>query len=150
MNIDYKVGEVELSYKSTVKHSERMKVRCSKDAYKVLKATYRDGTMEHKEYFKILLLNKGRDVLGYTQISEGGISSTIVDVRVILQIAILCNASSIILAHNHPSGNLKPSKEDEELTTQTIKAAKLMNIQVSDHIILSEEEYYSFSDEGLL
>ena len=106
--------------------------------------------MEHKEYFKILLLNKGRDVLGYTQISEGGISSTIVDVRVILQIAILCNASSIILAHNHPSGNLKPSKEDEELTTQTIKAAKLMNIQVSDHIILSEEEYYSFSDEGLL
>ena len=149
MNIDYKVGEVELSYKSTIKHSERMKVRCSKDAYKVLKATYRDGTMEHKEYFKILLLNKGRDVLGYTQISEGGISSTIVDVRVILQIAILCNASSI-LAHNHPSGNLKPSKEDEELTTQTIKAAKLMNIQVSDHIILSEEEYYSFSDEGLL
>ena len=150
MNIDYKVGEVELSYKSTIKHSERMKVTCSKDAYKVLKATYRDGTMEHKEYFKILLLNKGRDVLGYTQISEGGISSTIVDVRVILQIAILCNASSIILAHNHPRGNLKPSKEDEELTTQTIKAAKLMNIQVSDHIILSEEEYYSFSDEGLL
>ena len=150
MNIDYKVGEVELSYKSNIKHSERMKVTCSKDAYKVLKATYRDGTMEHKEYFKILLLNKGRDVLGYTQISEGGISSTIVDVRVILQIAILCNASSIILAHNHPSGNLKPSNEDKELTTQTIKAAKLMNIQVSDHIILSEEEYYSFSDEGQL
>ena len=150
MNMEYSIGEVELSYKTKVKPSERMKVTCSKDAYKVLKATYRNGTIEHKEYFKILLLNKGRDVLGYTQISEGGISSTIVDVRVILQIAILCNASSIILAHNHPSGNLKPSKEDEELTTQTIKAAKLMNIQVSDHIILSEEEYYSFSDEGLL
>ena len=148
--MEYSIGEVELSYKTKVKPSERMKVTCSKDAYKVLKATYRNGTIEHKEYFKILLLNKGRDVLGYTQISEGGISSTIVDVRVILQIAILCNASSIILAHNHPSGNLKPSKEDEELTTQTIKAAKLMNIQVSDHIILSEEEYYSFSDEGLL
>lgn len=150
MNMEYNIGEVELSYKTKVKPSERMKVTCSKDAYKMLKSTYRNGTIEHKEYFKILLLNRGRDVLGYTQISEGGISSAIVDVRVILQIAILCNASSIILAHNHPSGNLKPSKEDEELTTQTIKAAKLMNIQVSDHIILSEEEYYSFSDEGLL
>lgn len=148
--MDYKVGEVELSYKSTNKHSERMKVTCSKDAYKVLRTTYREGTIEHKEYFKILLLNRGREVLGYTQVSEGGISSTIVDVRVILQIAILCNASSIILAHNHPSGNLKPSREDKELTTQTVQAAKLMSIQVADHIILSDEEYYSFSDEGLL
>lgn len=150
MNMDYKIGEVEVLYKTKVKHSERMKVVCSKDAYELLKSTYREGTIEHKEYFKILLLNRSRDVLGYTSISEGGISETIVDVRIILQMAILCNSTCIILAHNHPSGNLKPSTEDLKLTERIVAAAKLLNVQITDHIILSEDGYYSFTDEGLI
>ena len=150
MKMDYNVSEIEIVYRTKIKCSDRMKIVCSKDAYNLLKSTYRSGTIEHKEHFKILLLNRANKVIGYTSISEGGINYTVVVVRIILQMAILCNASSIILAHNHPSGNLKPSSDDIKLTENIINAAKLMNMQVSDHIILSEEDYYSFADEGMI
>ena len=99
---------------------------------------------------KVLFLNQANQVLGYTQISEGGITETSVDVRMILQAALLTNSVSLILAHNHPSGNLKPSTLDIELTRCIKEAAKLMRINVLDHIIMTSESYYSFSDEGTL
>lgn len=148
MEMDYNVSEMSINYKTKVKATDRTKIVTSKDAYELLKSTYQDGTIEHKEFFKILLLDNSHKVLGYNVVSEGGISETCVDVRIILQMAILCNASCIILAHNHPSGNLKPSQLDKSLTDSIIKAAKLLRIQVSDHIILSEDGYYSFGDEG--
>ena len=89
-------------------------------------------------------------MLGYTLISEGGLTETPVDVRIILQAALLTNSVALILAHNHPSGNLKPSQLDIGLTQQIKEAAKLIKIAVVDHIILTREGYYSFSDEGLL
>ena len=148
MNIDYKVGEVELIYKSTSK--SRNKIYGSEDAYKYLLLTYKKGTICYKEYFKVLFLNQANQFLGYTLISEGGITETSVDVRVILQAALLTNSVAIILAHNNPSGNLKPSRQDMELTKQVKDAARLMRITVTDHLILTDAGYYSISDEGQL
>lgn len=148
MDIDYKVGEVELTYKSTTK--KRNKIHCSKDAYKVLLPTYKEGTICYKEYFKVLFLNQANQVLGYTLIAEGGLTTTDADVRVILQAALLTNSVTLILAHNQPSGNLKPSQEDMKLTKQVKDAAQLMRIRILDHLILTDVGYYSFADEGEL
>ena len=145
---DYTVGEVELSYKPKFKNI--YKVISSEDAYKYLLPTYREGTICYKEYFKVLFLNQANQVLGYTLISEGGITETSVDVRVILQAALLTNSVALVLAHNHPSGNLKPSRQDMEITKQVKNAAQLMRITVLDHLILTDAGYYSFSDEGEL
>lgn len=148
MNIDYTVGEVELTYKSTSR--SRSKIYSSEDAYKILLPTYKEGTICYKEYFKVLLLSQSNQVLGYTLISEGGITETCADVRVILQAALLTNSVALVLAHNHPSGNLKPSRQDMEITKQVKEAAKLMRISVIDHLILTDAGYYSFADEGEL
>ena len=148
MNIDYTVGEVELTYKSTSR--SRSKIYSSEDAYKILLPTYKEGTICYKEYFKVLLLSQSNQVLGYTLISEGGITETCADVRVILQAALLTNSVALVLAHNHPSGNLKPIRQDMEITKQVKEAAKLMRISVIDHLILTDAGYYSFADEGLL
>ena len=148
MDIDYTVGEVELSYKPKFKSLHQ--ITCSEDAYKYLLPTYKEGTICYKEYFKVLFLNQSNQVLGYTLISEGGITETSVDVRVILQAALLTNSVALVLAHNHPSGNLKPSRQDMEITKQVKNAAQLMRITVLDHLILTDAGYYSFSDEGEL
>ena len=148
MKADYTVGEVELTYKSTSK--ARSKIYSSENAYKVLLPTYKEGTICYKEYFKVLFLNQASQILGYTLISEGGITDTTVDVRVILQAALLTNSVAIILAHNHPSGSMKPSRQDMEITKQVRDAARFMRITVTDHLILTDEGYYSFADEGQL
>lgn len=148
MNIDYTVGEVELSYKPKFKSLH--KIVSSEDAYKYLLPTYKEGTICYKEYFKVLFLNQSNQVLGYTLISEGGITETSVDVRVILQAALLTNSVALVLAHNHPSGNPRPSRQDMEITKQVKEAARLMRITVIDHLILTDAGYYSFSDEGQL
>ena len=148
MDIDYQVGEVELSYKSTVR--KKRKIATSFDAYGMLLPTFREDTIGYKEYFKVVLLNQAQEVLGYTQISEEGITETSADVRIILQAALLTNATAIILAHNHPSGKLRPSRQDIALTEQVKKAAEIMRITVIDHIILTDDSYYSFADEGQL
>lgn len=148
MNMDYQVGEVELSYRPTIR--QKRKIRMASDVYDLLLPTFRKGTIGYKEYFKVVFLNQGQEILGYTQISEGGLTETSVDVRIILQAALLVNATALILAHNHPSGNLRPSQQDISLTEQVRKAADLMRIKVIDHIILTDGNYYSFADEGLL
>ena len=148
MKADYTVGEVELTYKSTSK--ARSKIYSSEDAYKVLLPTYKEGTICYKEYFKVLFLNQASQVLGYTLISEGGITETYADVTVILQAALLTNSVAIILAHNHPSSSMKPSRQDMEITKQVKDAAQLMRIKVLDHLILTDAGYYSFADEGQL
>ena len=148
MNIDYKVGEVKLSYKP--KNISKYKVTSSEDAYKYLLSTYKKGTICYKEYFKVLFLNQANQIIGYTLISGGGLTETTADVRLIFQAALLTNSVALILAHNHPSGNLKPSPEDIRLTKQVREASNFMRIKVLDHIILSDTEYYSFADEGML
>ena len=97
-----------------------------------------------------MLLNRANKVLGFSKISSGGTSGTLVDVKIIFQIALKSNASSIILGHNHPSGNLKPSDADIRITRTIKEAGKMMEIPLVDHLILTDENYYSFADEGMI
>ena len=148
MNTDFKVAEVNLSYKNSVPYNKRTKVKNAKDAYRVMLKIHDDDTLDYTETFKVLYLNQNNHVLGCRTISEGGLASTCCDVRTILQGALLTNAVGIILAHNHPSGNVTPSLSDIKTTNQITKAAKLLDIQVLDHIIYTRENCYSFADDG--
>ena len=148
MNTDFKVAEVNLSYKNSVPYNKRTKVKNAKDAYRVMLKIHDDDTLDYTETFKVLYLNQNNHVLGCRTISEGGLASTCCDVRTILQGALLANAVGIILAHNHPSGNVTPSLSDIKTTNQITKAAKLLDIQVLDHIIYTRENCYSFADDG--
>ncbi len=146
----FQVAEIELIYKSKVKASERPMVSTSKDAYEVLKHCWDENKIDLLEQFKILLLNRGNKVLAVYEVSSGGITGTIADPRLIFTAALKANTVSIILAHNHPSGSLKPSRADEELTSKIKEAGKFLDIKVLDHIVLSSDSYFSFADEGLL
>jgi DNA repair protein RadC len=102
------------------------------------------------EVFAVVYLNKANKINHYEMISKGGMTSTVVDPRIIFKKAFEVAATSIVLCHNHPSGNLKPSRQDEELTHKIKEAAKYLDIQVIDHLIVSDEGYFSFADEGIL
>lgn len=141
-----KVAEVKLSYTTKVKASERVKVVSSSDAEKVLRESWE--YMEYVESFKVLLLNRSNRVLGVATISKGGVSATVVDPKVLFQYALKTNASAIILAHNHPSGELKPSTTDDKLTDKLKKGGELLDVNVLDHVIITEEGYYSYADNG--
>ena len=145
-----RVAEVELVYKTKVKASERPKVTSSKDIYNVLKQVWDDNKIEMLEEFKVIFLNRANRVIGVYDASSGGITGTVADPRLILAAAIKSLSVSIVLSHNHPSGNLTPSKADEDLTKKISEAAKYHDIKVIDHIIITSEGYYSFADEGLL
>lgn len=144
------LAEVEMSYKSKVKPSERETIRSSYDGYQVLQNVYSDDRIEHVEEFIILLLNRCNKVLGWVKISQGGITGTVADPRIIFQAALITNATSIILSHNHPSGNRTPSSADIDLTKKISAAGKTLDISIYDHIIITTNGYYSFADEGLM
>ena len=146
MDMDFKVAEVTLQYRPIYK--KQSKVISSEEAYSILLPTFREGTIEYREYAKVLYLNQANEVIAYNTVSEGGLTETSVDVRLILQGALLTNATQIILAHNHPSGNLKPSSQDDMLTKKVQKACEIMRVGFTDHLILSLEGYYSYRDEG--
>jgi len=145
------ISEVQLIYKSKVKASDRKKISCSRDAYKIFMDSWNPDIIEFVEEFKILLMNRSNSVLGILDISKGGISGTVTDVRLIFQAAIKANASGLIACHNHPSGNLNPSESDTRLTQKIKEAGTLLDIQLLDHLILATEgNYFSFADSGLL
>lgn len=123
------------------------KMTSSKDIYKVLRASMED--LQH-EMFKVIFLNQNNSIITIKTLSEGGIAGTVVDPRLIFKEALNQTAVAIILAHNHPSGNLKPSQSDLNITQKMISAGKLLEIKVLDHLIISEQGYYSFADEGLM
>jgi DNA repair protein RadC len=146
------IAEVSLIYRSKVKASDRPQIKCSKDAYDLFIDTWNPDTIEHVEEFKMLLLNRSNVVLGIMDVSKGGISGTVTDVRIIMQAAIKANASGIIVCHNHPSGNLNPSETDTKITNKIKDACILLDIQLLDHLIINSDNgnYYSFADNGLL
>ncbi|MCK6611552.1 MAG: JAB domain-containing protein [Bacteroidia bacterium] len=144
----YKIPIVKLSFVNELPSTERKKIVRSSEAEEILRQVYEPGTIEHKEFFFVMYLNRASHFLGVQKVSEGGISSTVVDVRIILQGAILSNASSLILCHNHPSGTLEPSPQDLSLTKNLVDAGKAIGINIADHIILNESDYLSFADTG--
>ena len=142
------VSEVEISYKNRVPYSQRPKVTTSHSAYEILTQLFPADFIDYRETFIVLYLNRASQVLGYSIVSQGGTTSTVVDTKMVIQTALLANASAIIIAHNHPSGNLRPSIEDNRLTKRVAEAAKLFDIAVLDHLIVTSESFYSFSDNG--
>ncbi len=144
----YQVAEIELVYKTKVKVSERPQIKTSSDAYEVLKQSWDANKIVFVEQLKVMLLSRANKVLGIYQVSTGGMSGTVADIRLIFAAAIKCNASSIVLAHNHPSSNTKPSEADIQLTRRIKEAGKLLEVKLIDHIIVTVENYFSFADQG--
>jgi len=140
------IAEVKVSYSHKVKPSSRAKVIGSKTVYEYVYPLWPD--IEYKERFAILLLNRGNKILGISWISMGGVSGTVVDAKLIFQTALKANASSIILMHNHPSGQLEISDADKRITRKLRDGAELLDISVLDHVILTSEGYHSMADEG--
>ncbi len=144
------IAEVRLTYKSKVKPSDRPRVTSSEQAFRLF-LEYWDDSITHVESMKVMLLNRASKVLGIADLSTGGTNGCILDMKVVFQYAIKANASSIILAHNHPSGNTKPSQADINITNKVSDGANILDIQILDHLILApEKKYYSMADEGYL
>ena len=126
---------------------EKVVIRTSSDIAQYLRAIIKDFNYE---VFAVLFLNKANKINHFEIVSRGGLTGTVADPRVILKIALEQEATSLVLCHNHPSGNLRPSRADEELTQKIKIAACYLDIKIMDHLIVSEEGYYSFADGGLL
>lgn len=133
--------------KSSQEVPEKKKISESKDAYQILKPYLSDLRTEE---FWALFLNQNNKVIFQTQLTNGGISQSLVDIRILFKTALEHFSTAIIVAHNHPSGNLKPSQEDLKITKQISEAGKLMNIRLLDHLIITQNAYFSFADESLL
>lgn len=126
---------------------DRAKITSSRDAALILQQQIGDLPTEE---FWVMYLNQANKIIKTEQISRGGITQTAVDIRIVYKKGIELMATAIILSHNHPSGNLVPSEADKNLTRKIIEASKYLDIQVLDHIIVSQKDYFSFADEGLL
>ena len=144
------VAEVQLTYKSRVSAKDRPVVRSSAECYLLLRQIWDDSSLELFESFKVLYLNRANQVLCFYPLSTGGMTGTLADPRLVFMTALKVAACNLILCHNHPSGNLQPSQSDIDLTEKLVNAGKLLDIRVLDHVIISAEGYYSFSDEGII
>jgi DNA repair protein RadC len=125
-------------------------VKSSESAYQFFYSIFDADTILCTEESAMIILNRANEIIGYSKISSGGTAGTVVDAKVIFTKALLAGGHSIILAHNHPSGNLEPSEQDIKLTKQLVKAGDVLDIRVLDHLILTDKGYYSMSDKGLI
>jgi DNA repair protein RadC len=146
---DYQFSEIKVQYSMKLKHSEMKKITSSRDVFQVALDIWPEP-IDHRECFLMLLLSRANKVLGFHTVSIGGLAGTVADPKLIFQVALKGNACSIILLHNHPSGNLQPSDADLKLTRKLKSAGDFLDLPVIDHLIVSSEAYYSFADEGSL
>lgn len=143
-----KVAEINVSY--STKDVDKIKLKNCHEVFSFILSKWNLNVIEFQEESKIILLNRANFVLGVYDLSKGGITGTVVDVRIILSVALKCNATGIILIHNHPSGNLTPSEADREITRKLKKACELIDQNLLDHLIISKDNFYSFSNSGIL
>lgn len=144
------IAEITVAYSSIIPLHSRKHIQDSSDAVDILRQVWDQNTLEYREQFYVLYLNRSNHVLGYFLHSIGGLSGTTVDVKQILAVALKTNAASVILSHSHPSGNTKPSNADRTITQKIVAGASLLDVSVLDHIILTRNAFYSFADEGTL
>ena len=149
-NNPHTISEIKLTYARKVKAADRPEVTDSGLAYRLFRANWDDMTINLFEEFKILLLDRNNACMGIVPISQGGVSGTVVDAKLVFAAALKARACAVILGHNHPSGNLKASATDRSLTDRLAKAGSLLEIPILDHIILSDDGYLSFADKGYL
>lgn len=142
------------SFKLTMvenKDAPRAKISSSSAVEEYMKTYfYKDDQLNIQEYFYLIVLDNSNKTIGVQLISMGSITGTLVDLRLVAKYALESLGTSIILVHNHPSGNLQPSQADKNLTEKAKKALDLLDIKVLDHIILTEHSFYSFADEGII
>lgn len=143
-----KISEIQLYYRN--ESVEYIKIKDSSSAFQILLNCWNQGTIELQEEFKCLFLDRDNKVLGIYSLSKGGTAGTVVDVKLLMVAALKTKANAIILAHNHPSGNLEPSIKDRDLTKKIQMASKFLDVQLLDHIIVTRRSYFSFADEGTL
>ncbi|UMB55525.1 JAB domain-containing protein [Lutibacter sp. A64] len=143
-----RVSEIKVSYSSN--NSEQVKIVSSETAYEVVLEHWDKDIIEFQEEIKVLLLNRANMVLGIYNLSKGGVSGSILDVKIVLSVALKCNASSIIIVHNHPSGNLTASTSDMSITSKLKEACKTLDLSLLDHLIISKDSFYSMNDNGLI
>lgn len=144
----YILSEIELRYNPKVPAIQRPQVKCADDAYQQFLEILDNTQRSIREEAAVLFLNRSNRIIGAYKLSSGGITGTVVDIRLILGIALKCLASGIIITHTHPSGETNPSNADGLLTTKLKEAAALMEIKLLDHLIISTVGYLSFADEG--
>lgn len=143
-------SEIELIYKSKVKTSERPRIESSYSAFKIALKAWDENKIELLEQFKVLILSNSNTVLGVFEISSGGITGTVVDIRLLFTALLKTRATAFILVHNHPSGKLQPSQADKQITKKIKEASQILDITLLDHLIITSEGYYSFADQGVL
>lgn len=146
----YSISEVQLTYSPKFKSSALPQITEASEAYKILIGFWDKRSINLIEQFYALLLSRNNKLLGIFEVSKGGMTGTVVDPRLIFMAALKGCATSIILAHNHPSGNLKPSQADIGITRRLVAAGELLEITVVDHLIVTLDGYLSFAEEGLL
>jgi DNA repair protein RadC len=144
----YLVSEIELIYKNRQDIKDRPKIEKSQDAYQVFINNWDENKIGFVEQAKVLLLNRSNRVLGIYEHSTGGVSGTVVDVKLVFAAALKANASAIILAHNHPSSNLEPSRADKAITEKFKEASKYLDVVFYDHLIIAPDAYYSFANDA--
>jgi DNA repair protein RadC len=138
------ISEIQVSYNPVMEFDE--KITSSEKAVEIFRSLWDNNTIQLYEEFKLMLLNRSNKVIGVYHLSKGGTSGTVVDVKILFAVAIKSNASGIIICHNHPSGGLKPSDADVKITNKIKKASELFEIQFLDHLIITKDGFYSFSN----
>ena len=144
------ITEVSLAYKASQPVETLPQITSPQEAADYLRSIWDEDTLELREEFVVVLLNNAKKVLGWSRMSTGGSTATIVEPSAVFQLALLGKADSIICCHNHPSGNLKASSADISLTARLTNAGKLLGITLDDHIILTRAGYVSLREEGLM
>jgi len=143
-----KLPELKIKVKAT--KGDEFYIKNSDDVVNVLRSIFNADTLQWTEEFIVVCLNRANKVIGYYKVGSGGFSGVVCDVKVIMTMALQSSASSLIVAHNHPSGNLKPSENDRKMTDKINGACKLLDMTLLDHIILTADSSYSFAEEGQL
>lgn len=141
------IAALELGQRKRTHNESAEYIKGSGDVYQIMYPFMSDLAFEE---FWVLFLNHSNKIIAKTKVSQGGITATVVDVRIILKKALTCNATGIVLCHNHPSGSIKPSRADKQLTDRLKSAADIMDIRLLDHLIITEQDYFSFADNALL
>jgi DNA repair protein RadC len=146
--VTYEISEIQVNYFPIMLVD--FKLDNSRKSFELVLEQWEQNQIEMLEEVKVILLNRSNKVLGIYSLAKGGITSCVVDVRIILSVALKTLATGIILVHNHPSGNLKPSQDDLKVTKKLKESCSLLDITLLDHLIITKDDYYSFADEGIL
>lgn len=148
MQTELQISELQVSYYPNILGN--LHLENSRKSFELMLDQWQQNTIEMQEEVKVILLNRTNKVLGIYSLAKGGITACVVDVRIILSVALKTLATGIIMVHNHPSGNLKPSQDDLNITKKLKEACNILDIALIDHLIITKDDYFSFADEGLL